>query len=338
MSDRPYRKLSHRLLDELLTVYETPNKEQRRVNAAIFFAIITPAFVLAAVTYFQINGDLNEFALRRREAVAYLSSNLLRSHFDHLSDLGKTFADARTVRTAVAEGKWGEATSAIAEAARSEPDFDRVMLVDTKGIVQADAPAFPGAVGRDVSFMHWFQAGSKSWTPYISDVYSRPEDVEARNVISIIAPVMSDAGEPLGMVVLEIRLDTLLSWSKKIDAGPDAFVVMTDRKGRIAVHPTLPLQGDVIHYFAFPPVQKALNLERGVELLYDPSVDTDVTAAYEPVQRWSTATSASCSASTPSCSCSAPSRRSWSCAPSPSSPAFVAARSRTSTVSAKASW
>lgn len=286
MSERPYRKLSHRLLDELLTVYEVPNKQQRRVNAAIFFAIITPAFVLAAFTYFQINGDLNEFALRRREAVAYLSSNLLRAHFDHLSDLGKNFADARTVRTAVSAGQWGEATLAIVEASKSEPAFDRVVLVDTKGIIKADSLAHLGAIGTDLSFSQWFQVVSHSWMPYISDVYAKSKDADAESIISVINPIVSDSGEQLGFVVLDVRLETLLEWSKKIDAGPEAFVIITDRKGLLAVHPHLMVQSEVVHYFAFPPVQKALNLERGVELLYDPTIRTDVTAAYEPVQRY----------------------------------------------------
>lgn len=63
-------------------------KRNKRVQLAIFFAIIPPVVLIGASGYLRMHRDLTELTLFRRQAVAALAATILKQRFDRLLDIG----------------------------------------------------------------------------------------------------------------------------------------------------------------------------------------------------------------------------------------------------------
>jgi signal transduction histidine kinase len=103
------------------------------------------------------------------------------------------------------------------------------------------------------------------------------------NVVAVAIPIKTEHQEILGILVLQVRLDTLFEWTKGIDVGPLGFAYFVDKKGHVAAHPSFSPQGEIVDYSKVPAVQKVLQGKRGVEIAFNPVEKEERIAAYEPV-------------------------------------------------------
>jgi signal transduction histidine kinase len=185
-------------------------------------------------------------------------------------------------RQLVSEENWDEAMGILTEVRVDFPFIDRVFLADPAGTLMADTPALPEVRGKNFASRDWYRGVSSNWKPYVSDVYQRAAEPR-HNVVAAAIPVKAEKEKIVGILVLQVQLNALVTWSNSIDIGPSGFVYVVDRKGQLAAHPRLPSQGEILNYSSVPVVQKMLRQQSGVEIIFDPIENDERIAAYAPI-------------------------------------------------------
>ena len=254
-------------------------------QVAIFSFIVSPVLFIAIFSYTKTHRELTEFTLSRRESIAYLAATTLKHQFDRLTDLGTSLATRVRFRQLVSEGKWEEAIQILKGVSKDFPFIDRLFLADPSCTLMADIPPVLEVRGRNFSFRDWYRGVSAKWEPYISEVYKRAAAPQ-NNVVAVAAPIKSEAQKVVGILVLQVQLDTFLEWSRGIEVGSGGFVYFVDKMGRVAAHPRYSPQGEIVDFSTVPSVQKALRGERGVGVLLNPIEKEERVVAFAQVPKY----------------------------------------------------
>lgn len=273
------RKFSDWLGDRLLK----DGKRNWLIIPALLLVIIFPLILIAAFSYVRTHRDLTDFALSRRQAIASLAAATIKEKLDRLTDIGVSLATRVRFAELVGLGRWEEAIQILRAVPKDFPFIDRVFLADPGATLMADIPELPGVRGRNFAFRDWYRGVSHKWEPYTSGVYQRAAEPRF-NVVAVAVPIKGKEGKITGILVLQVRIDTLLEWTKDIEVGQSGFLFVVDGGGKVVAHPQLAVQGDIIDYSSFPSVQKVRGGEQGVEVVFNPVEKEERVAAYAPVQ------------------------------------------------------
>lgn len=257
----------------------------RNYQTALLIIILSVIIFLTARSYLEIARDLTDATLSRRESVSYLAATTLAEKFDRLSDIGVSLATRVRFRALVGSRKWDEAIEILKSVPQDFPVIERLFLTDPAGTLMADAPAFSQVKGMNFSDRDWHKGVSAEWKPYVSNVYTRAA-APRLNVIAAAIPIRGPGQQVSGILVLQLKLETFFGWISGIDIGEHGLVYVVDRKGTVAFHPHLPLQGALADFSMVPAARNALHGELGVKVLFDPMADDDRLAAYAPVARY----------------------------------------------------
>ena len=255
--------------------------KKRSIQIGIFVAILISLAVLAYIAYLRITSAINQQAFARRQALATLTATVIKERFDSFISIGISLASRTQLRTLVQQEKWNDAIKMLERVPYDLPFIERITLNDTHGTLMADTPTVPEARKRDFSTQDWYKGVSKDWQAYLSNMYHRiigPQN----NVIAVAIPLIGDK-TPIGILVLQARVENLLIWSTNIDFGPEGFVYFVDSHGNLAAASSMPLQQDIREVSNLLPVKNVLQGKSGVLTFYDPFQKKQEIAAYAPV-------------------------------------------------------
>jgi signal transduction histidine kinase len=271
-----------RILDGLIDAALNDKAFPWNVRSKLIPLIVLPVLLVASMSFVKTYQDLTHAVLGRHEAIASLAAATLKERIDRLMDLGLSLAIRPRVRQLVAAGQWGEAITFLRDVPEDFPALERTFLVDLAGTLRADAPALPGVRGENFSHRDWYKGVRREWRPYLSEAYRRRAEPQ-HNVVAGAVPIRGEDGAPMGILVLQVTLETFFEWSKEVDMEAGAFLYITDRRGGVVSHPQLPPQGAVVDFSGVAPVQKALRGERGIVRSPDPLEPEEQVAAYAPI-------------------------------------------------------
>jgi PAS domain S-box-containing protein len=263
-------------------LFSERHTKRRLMNLAVFLLLLLPVLLVGTYSYIRSYQELTSSVYARRQTLAYLAAATLQQKLDHLKDIGASLATRPRVYQLASEGKWNEAVQFLRSVPKDFPFIERLFLTDPTGTLRADAPELPEVRGRNFSYRDWYQGVSRSWVPYVSDVYSRAAE-PVYNVIAAATPIKSEDGRVVGILVLQLRLKALAEWAEKIDVGRSGFVYFVDRAGQIVAHPKFPPDVGIVDFSTVPSVQKALKGERGIEVGWNPIEKEERLSAYEAV-------------------------------------------------------
>jgi PAS domain S-box-containing protein len=258
-------------------------KNDKSIRITISLAIVLPVVLIAAFAYFRTYQELTEFTLSRRQSIADLAATVLEQKLERLTDIGVSLATRVRFRQLINDGKWEEAIEILHGVSKDFPIIERIFLADSTGTLMADAPALPAVRGKNFATRDWYQGVSNGWKPYVSGVYQRAAEPRY-NVIAAAIPIKAERENTVGILVLQVRLDTLIDWSKSIKVEGAGFVYVVDKEGRLAAHPKIPLQSQILDYSSVPVVQKVLRGQTGVQISFNPLEKEERIAAYAPVR------------------------------------------------------
>lgn len=254
----------------------------------VLFLVISPLLIAAFYTSFELFRDLHNFTLSRRQAIAFLAASTLKERLDRVTDVGVSLSTRVRFQKLVESGEWNEAIKIMESVPKDLPYIARVALFDPQGTLWAATPLTPeilAVVGKDFSYRDYYQEVSKNWKPYVAEAI-KPAVPLGYNLIPVAIPIKSGADKILGILLLNITLDTVAVWSKNIDVGPAGFVYIVDQKGHLVAHPILLPAEDIVDFSSVPAVQKVLKGERGVEVLFNPIENEERVTAYEQVPQY----------------------------------------------------
>lgn len=252
---------------------------------AILLLVLLAFIVLALQSYRAIDRELTDAALARRASVSYLAAATLSEKFDRLTDIGVSLATRVRFRDLISEGKWGEASEILSGVRADFPFIDRLTLNDTEGTLRAGVPEDPGVRGKSFAHRDWYQGVRRNWEPYVSGVYTRAAAPQA-NVFAVAVPIKSKHREVVGILVLQVRLDTFFDWTRGIEIGPGGALYVVDQRGMVAFHPKLPPQGKFVDFSAVAFVRQVSQGKRGIEIASDPLDNEENLVAYAPITKY----------------------------------------------------
>src|SRR4030066_1281540 len=251
----------------------------------IFLAIIFPIIILGLFGYKNRNQEIIKFALSQKSSLAHLSAITLKERFDRVKDVSVSLATRPKVQQLIQQGKWEEAIKFLEGVLQNFPLINRILLADPQGVLRADISQVPEVKGMSFAHRDWYKGVIRTESIYISEIYTRTAEPRF-NVVAIASPIRNEEGKMIGILVMQIKLETFLEWSKDIDAGQNGLVYFVDHKGQLAGHPEFAVQAQIIDYSKKPTTQKILKGEEGIELLYDSLEKEEQIVAYEPVPEY----------------------------------------------------
>jgi signal transduction histidine kinase len=244
--------------------------------------VLVGVAAVAVESYRVVDRELTQSALERRSAVSFLAATVLSEKFDRLLDIGVALATRVRFRQLIDAGRWDEAIRILEGVPRDFPFIDRITLNDRDGTLRADIPSVPQLHGQNYAHRDWYQAVLRSGRPYVSRVYRRSDPPE-RNVFVAALPIKSEAGGMLGMLVLQVRPDLFLEWTRGVEVGERGVVYVVDQRGFLAYHPSRASQDELTDYSRVPAVQRVLQRGRGVDVVADPDTHEKEVVAYQPI-------------------------------------------------------
>lgn len=280
MSKRKQTSDFHSRLDRWFST----SKSTRRVIYAICVAYLVFMAGVNTLTYVRGKQAVLRDAYARRLATATLGAAVLGETFERIKDVGRSLASRATFQDLVASGQWDEAVRLLAPALADYNYIERVFITDPQGVLMTDFPELPNVRGTNFAFRDWYRGVSKEWQPYVSEVYKRAAQPQL-NVVAVAIPITSVSQQEVvtGILVLQIRLDSLVDWARQISLGPSSITYLVDERGRVAAHTAKSPQAGILDASNLQIVQKVTQGQSGAELAYDLDLRKRVIVAYAPV-------------------------------------------------------
>jgi signal transduction histidine kinase len=248
----------------------------------VVVAIVAPIILVAAFNMLKSYHDFTTVIMSQRQMIASLAATTLHEKFERLTAIGIALATRVQFRHLIQAGQWDEAVDTLRSVPEDFPFIERVFLADPNGTLMVDTPTLPGVRGVNFVYRDWYQGVNRTGLPYVSDAYQRAA-VPQYQVIAAAIPIKTDEHRISGVLVLQVRLQSLLEWMYTIELGPGGVVFLVDRQGRIAAHPELVPDRELRDVSSVPSVQKVLRGEGGTDIAFDPIMQDVRVVAYAPV-------------------------------------------------------
>jgi hypothetical protein len=251
----------------------------------VFFVPVISLFVICASSYLFIYHHLTDMVLERRQAISRMAAFALEERFDRMVEVGNSLASSAHFRVLVRDQRWVEAIQMLSLIPPDYPYIERILLTNPRGILMADTPSLPGAAGEDLSSQDWYTGFSQNRVPYVSNIYQRTAEPRY-NVIAVTVPVRETAGAISGILVLQVRLDTLYQWSREIRVGPQGFLYFVDPLGNVVGYSGHQPQDKIINFLSSPVVQRTLEGNENAQFMFGFRDDEKFLAAFASVSRY----------------------------------------------------
>lgn len=268
--------------------------DKKPFQILLLTGILLPGVLLTAVRYREMETELTESAVLRRQSVADLSAAVLQEKFSHLKSLALSLSTRVQFSRLVAQGEWEKAIRVMENIPRKEfPAIDRIFLTDPDGVLMADTPAADGVRGRSFADRDWYRSVKNASGPIISEIYQRAAEPRW-NVVAVATPVYApgtDGGAPrvTAYLVAQLRLSTVFEWARSIDGGAVGDVYFGDKRGRVIGWKSNELDtGEVYDAAEIDTMKDALAGMRDVRVTMDPTDGREFVVAFSPViaDRW----------------------------------------------------
>jgi len=207
-------------------------------------------------------------ALATNQALARAVADLIEARQERYRDLLLSYAGRFRFREGIERRDRSEALRHLRQISESFPGIGQPFLADAAGVLWAAYPEVPEVYGRSFAHRDWYQGVSRSWEPYVSEVYESAAADRALLVV-LAAPVRNADGRVIGIIGVGQRLQVIHEWLLPIEIpGGDFYVV--DRKGQLVFHRTRAKPEQVADYAHVPAVQRLLAGETGIAETQDP--------------------------------------------------------------------
>lgn len=260
-------------------------KSDYLVHFVVVLIIIVPVVLAGGYSIMKEYNDMTALSYSRKELVVGLSSQMVKERLDHMVDIGKSIANRYVVRSNIRENGTQELLDALNETIKEFSFIDRIFITDLTGVSLVIVPDSPENIGKNFSFRDWYQGVSKDWKPYVSEVYRRTS-MPQYNVVAIAVPIKDDAGNVLGVLGMQIRLDTFTQWTKDIGSEFDCTIYFVDKSGKVIGRTQDSLQGDIVDLSAKPAVQNVLRGERGTDIYFDGQANENILVSYQNIPEY----------------------------------------------------
>ncbi|GEM_PF-1103659 len=199
------------------------------------FVVTAPLLGLAIFVYVTITHELTRLSSEQQQAFAYTAANILDEKLRGEIAFGNSYASRFTLIQAIVDGDTTEMRRNLKDMLDRSLSTERVLITSPAGTLLADYPEAPGVMGRNFSERDWYKGVSRSWTPYLSELFLR-EAIPRHNVFAIAIPVVSSVDKVIAILVIQPKAGFVKNVLESIPQ-PRGITFLVDSKGTIIYHP-----------------------------------------------------------------------------------------------------
>jgi PAS domain S-box-containing protein len=115
---------------------------------------------------------------------------------------------------------------------KKNAEIDLIFVTDKRGILWANLPVFPEAIGKDLSYRDWYKGVSSHWKPYISTVFKLIVG-DKPLAAAVCVPIFDEKGRPIGILANSERAGFIDDAIDQVPLSPYTTVNVIDRAGQI---------------------------------------------------------------------------------------------------------
>ena len=229
----------------------------------LFILISGAAFLLG---YMQFQSTMRSKLISDR-TVANMAAIILLEHEKATRGILESYASRPSFIDSVKSRDASSAKEHLADLKKNNKEMDLTFLTDPNGILWANYPVFPEALGSDMSYRDWYKVISTTWRPYISSVFKLI--IEDRPLaVAVCVPVFDEKGGVVGILANSHRLGFIsdIFTSFKLDSNETISVI--DQAGHILYNNRLSYAEKITDYPSYPDIEQAVR-ERKTDLERD---------------------------------------------------------------------
>lgn len=250
----------------------------------VLFLTLLPVFSIAGYRSIEEYNEHNEWAFSQRESIALSAVALVEQKLHCVIEVSTSLADTTFFKKIVNDGKWTDAINFIKQGLFQNYNYiETATLYDQDGVLKASTSWNARNVGKSFATEDYYLGVSKKWEPYVSGVSFKKSNDYWYGFISVSVPVWSEDQGILGVLVLDIKLDTLSGWFSSINVDNSGFIYAVDQKGMLITHPHFSFRDGGVDYSASSAVQNVLNGRSGAEVMSDINEKEKQLTAYAPI-------------------------------------------------------
>ena len=216
---------------------------------------------LALVALFALRADkllreeVEKKELSENLETANISAYFLEEHFQQSIALlqsvvqSESFAEAWKKRDARALARQMQETQNL------QTDFALISVYDVGGTMRAVDPQNTALIGRNYAYRDWYKGVTRTWSPYVSQVY-RTTAASQQLVVAVAIPIF-EKGKPTGIMATAYSLERISGWLG--EPGADGSTVsVVDQNGHLLARPGINVFADPVDMNDLEPVRLAL--------------------------------------------------------------------------------
>ncbi|MFZ4441132.1 MAG: sensor histidine kinase [Syntrophales bacterium] len=155
---------------------------------------------------------------------------------------------------------------------KKNADIDLTFVTDKSGILWANFPVFPEAIGKDLSSRDWYRGASAHWKPYISTAFQlivRDKPL----AVAFCVPVLDEKERIIGILATSQRLGFLVDAIQRVPLIPNTTLTVTDRVGQILYSNKFPYHENLVAYRLYSILEAMLKEKKQQLEIKDPQKD-----------------------------------------------------------------
>jgi PAS domain S-box-containing protein len=220
----------------------------------LLFIVISGATALFISRQYE---DATKQAAASDRMVTDLLSDIIREHETAAINILQSYASRPLFINAVERRDAAAAGKHLQALKNSNSEMDTTFIADKKGVLWADYPFFPEAIGVDRSQSDWYKGVSSKWEPYISTVFRQILGAKAL-AVAVAVPIFDQRGHVIGILANAQRLDFLADTIRRITLETYTGVMVIDSAGNIIYSNTRPYTAGITRLPALAFVRKAM--------------------------------------------------------------------------------
>lgn len=203
--------------------------------ASILFVVILAG---ALALGYQDMATTTKAVLTGDRTTASLFAAFIEEHIKATSGILQSYANRQRFIAAVQHKDIAEAGRHLS-ALQSRSNIDLTFVTDPHGILWANFPYFPEALGKDLSSRDWYKGISSQWKPYVSSVFKLIV-ADKPLAVAVSVPVYDEQEKVIGILSSSQRLDFLKKTVEGLPLTPDSLISVIDQTGHMLYSNTYP--------------------------------------------------------------------------------------------------
>ncbi len=256
--------LLHLQIPEVLPDHQHAGMSPRSwfVNPYRIVVLLVGLFILISgstgfLVYQHFRSTLDK-TLRADQSIANIFHELLREHQIATIGILESYASRPLLIKAVKEKDLQGVHIHMADLKKNNKEMDLTFLTDKNGILWANYPVFPEALGKDLSNRDWYKGIINDWKPYISRVFklivgNRPL------AVAVCVPIRDNHGNVVGILGNSHRLSFIDDMMQRIHLTDSIQLSVIDREGNIIFSKSPFAQEHIIKHPLFPVIVQKIN-------------------------------------------------------------------------------